>query len=64
MFQKVSTEEIRAIKERLKTELGDKFLTFQRKEEVMSLIYHLDTWLDGRDYQERKRHREIIQSES
>lgn len=64
MFQKVSTKEIRAIKERLKTELGDKFLTFQRKEEVMSLIYHLDTWLDGRDYQERKRHREIIQSES
>jgi len=60
MLRKVSTKEIKAIKERLKAELGDRFLPFQRKEEIMSLIYHLDTWLDGRDYQERGQ----IQSES
>ncbi len=54
MFKKVSLKEIRNIKERLKTELGDKNLAFQRKEEVMSLLYHVDTWLDGIDYQERK----------
>ena len=60
MLKKVSVKEIEKIRERLKAELWDKFLSFQRKEEVMSLIYHLDTWLDGRDYQER----EQIQSES
>ncbi len=64
MFEKVSTKEIENIKERLKAELEDKNLPFQRKEEVMSLLYHLDTWLDGREYQERERYRQIIQSES
>ncbi|MBA7608523.1 hypothetical protein ES703_15700 [subsurface metagenome] len=64
MLEKVSTKEIRDIKERLKAELEDKNLAFQRKEEVMSLLYHLDTWLDGRDYQEREHYREVIQSES
>ena len=64
MLKKVSVKEIEKIKERLKAEMGDKFLSFQRKEEVMSLIYHLDTWLDGRDYQEREHYKEVIQSES
>jgi len=64
VFEKVSTKEIENIKERLKAELEDKNLPFQRKEEVMSLLYHLDTWLDGREYQERERYRQIIQSES
>ena len=64
MFKKVSTKEIRDIKERLKAELEDKNLPFQRKEEVMSLLYHIDTWLDGRDYQEREYYREVIKSES
>lgn len=64
MFEKVSTKEIENIKERLKTELKDKDLPFQRKEEIMSLLYHVDTWLEGRAYQERERYREQLQSES
>ena len=64
MFDKVSTKEIRDIKERLESELENKDLPFQRKEEVESLIYHLNTWLDWRDYQEREHYREVIQSES
>ncbi|MBA7581306.1 hypothetical protein ES695_19635 [Candidatus Atribacteria bacterium 1244-E10-H5-B2] len=64
MSGKVSTKEIEKIKERLKAELEDKDLPFQRKEEVESLIIHLDTWLEWRAYGERKRYREIIQSES
>jgi len=64
MFEKVSIKEIESIKERLKAELIDKDLPFQRKEEVESLIIHLDTWLEWRDYHERKRCREQIQSES
>jgi len=64
MLKKVSVKEIEKIRERLKAELWDKFLSFQRKEEVMSLIYHLDTWLDGRDYQEREHYKKVIQSES
>ena len=63
MFKKVSTKEIEDIKERLKAELEDKNLPFQRKEEVMSLLYHIDTWLDGRDYQEREHYREVLRSE-
>jgi len=64
VFEKVSTKEIRDIKERLKTELGNKDIPFQRKEEVMSLLYHIDTWLDGRDYQEGEHYRQVIQNES
>ncbi len=64
MFKKVSTEEIERIKKRLEVELEDKFLPLQRKTEVLSLIYHINTWLDWRDYQERQRYREVIQSES
>ena len=64
MFEKVGTKEIRDIKERLESELKDKNLPFQRKEEVESLITHLDTYLDWRDYQERKHYREVIKSES
>lgn len=63
LFQKVDTKEIKVIKKRLELELEDKDLPFQRKEEVMSLLYHIDTWLDGRDYQEREHYREVIQSE-
>jgi len=64
MFEKVTTKEIENIKERLEAEKGDKNLPFQRKEEVMSLLYHLDTWLEGRAYQEREHYREVIKSES
>lgn len=64
MFEKVDTKEIKVIKKRLELELEDKNLPFQRKEEVESLITHLDTWLEWRDDQEQKRYREIIQSES
>jgi len=64
MFEKVKTKEIINIKERLESELKDKYLPLQRKEEVKSLIYHINTWLEWRDYQERKHYREVIQSES
>ena len=64
MFKKVETKEIKSILERLESELKDKGLPFQRKEEVKSLIHHLNTWLDWRDYQERKHYREVIKSES
>ena len=64
MFEKVNTKEIENIKERLEVELKDKNLPFQRKEEVKSLIYYLNTWLDWRDYQEREYYREVIKSES
>lgn len=64
MFEKVNTKEIQNIKGRLESELRDNNLPFQRKEEIKSLIYHLDTWLDWRDYQEREHYREVIKSES
>ena len=64
MFEKVSTKEIQNIKERLETELKDKNLPFQRKVEVEALIYHIDTWLEFRNYQEREHYREVIKSES
>jgi plasmid replication initiation protein len=64
MFKKVSTEEIERIKKRLEVELEDKSLPFWRRKEVRSLIYHINTWLDWKDYQERQRYREVIQSES
>jgi hypothetical protein len=64
MFKKVSDKEIRKIKERLEVELEDELLPLQRKTEVESLIYHIDTWLDWRDYQERQHYREVIKSES
>ena len=63
-YIKVRTKEIRDIKGRLESELEDKNLPFQRKEEVKSLIYYLNTWLDWRDYQEREHYREVIKSES
>jgi len=64
MFEKVNIKEIESIKERLGSELKDENLPFQRKEEVKSLIYYLNTWLDWRDYQEREHYREVIKSES
>ena len=64
MFEKVDTKEIKVIKKRLESELQDKNLPFQRKEEVESLLYYLNTWLDWRDYQEREHYREVIRSES
>jgi len=64
MFEKVDTKEIKNIKERLETELEDKYLPFHRKEEIESLIYYINTWLDWRDYRERKHYREVIKSES
>jgi len=64
MFKKVSTEEIKEIKGRLKSELKDENLPFHRKVEVESLIYHLDTWLDWKEGYDKKRYREQLQSES
>lgn len=64
MFEKVNIKEIQNIKERLESELKDNNLPFQRKEEVKSLIYYLNTWLEWRDYQEREHYREVIKSES
>ena len=64
IFEKVGTKEIKDIKERLEAEINDKILPFQRKEEVESLIIHIDTWLEWRAYKERKRYREQLQSES
>lgn len=64
MFEKVNTKEIKVIKKRLESELEDKYLPFQRKEEVKSLLYYLNTWLDWRDYQEREHYREVTKSES
>ena len=64
MFEKVNTKEIKNIKKRLESELKDKDLPFQRKEEVESLLYYIDTWLEWRDYQEREHYREVIKSES
>jgi len=60
MFEKVEAKEIESIKERLEAELKDINLPLQRKEEVKSLIHHLNTWLEWRDYRERKHHREVI----
>ena len=64
MFEKVSKKEIEDIKKRLESELEDKYLPFQRKEEVESLIIYLNIWLDWRDHQEREHYREVIKSES
>ena len=64
VFEKVSYKEIKDIRDRLKTELEDKDIPFQRKEEVMSLVYHIDTWADGMDYLERKHYQKVIKSES
>ena len=52
MFKKVSTEEIKEIKGRLKSELKNGNLTFQRKEEVKSLICYLDKWLEEIAYRD------------
>ena len=64
MFKKVSTKEIQNIKERLETELEDRYLPIQRREEVESLIIHLNVWLEWRDYRDKTHYREIIQSET
>jgi len=64
MFQKVTTKEIKDIRERLESELEDKDLPFQRKEEVESLIHYLNTWLCWKEYQEREHYRAVIQSET
>ena len=55
MFKKVSTEEIENIKKRLKTELQDKDLPFFRRKEVESLLGYIDTWLEWRAFQDKKR---------
>ncbi|MBA7523611.1 hypothetical protein ES705_15738 [subsurface metagenome] len=62
MFEKVSTKEIKKIKERLEAELEDKSLPLRRKAEVESLIMHLSFWLEWRDYRDRTHYREVIQS--
>jgi len=60
MFEKVEAKEIESIKERLEAELKDIDLPLQRKEEVKSLIHHLNTWLEWRDYRGRKHYRREV----
>ena len=62
MFEKVETKEIKAIRKRLESELEDENLPYQRRKEVKSFIYHIDTWLDWRDYQERENYREQLKA--
>jgi len=64
MFKKVSIKEIKNIRERLESELKFGDLPYQRKEEVKSLIYYLNTWLEWREYREQEHYREVIKSES
>ena len=64
LFKNVSNEEIRDIKKRLESELEDKDLPFQREEEVRSLLFYINTWLEWREYREREHYREVIKSES
>ena len=64
MFEKASIKEIEKIKKRLEAELEDKNLPIQRKEEIGSLLCHIDAWLNWRDYQDRKHYREVIKNES
>ena len=64
MFQKVEIKEIKDIRERLESELKFGDLPYRRKEEVKSLIYYLNTWLEWREYREREHYREVIKSES
>ncbi len=64
MFREVSIKEIQSIKKRLETELEDKYLPIQRREEVESLIIHLNVWLEWRDYRNRTHYREVVKSES
>ena len=46
LFKKVDIKEIKGIKERLETELKDNNLPCQRGEEVSSLIYYINVWLE------------------
>ena len=45
LFKKVDIKEIKG-KERLETELKDNNLPYQRGEEVSSLIYYINVWLE------------------
>ena len=63
MFKKVSVEEIKKIKGRLKSELKDSYLPFHRKVEVESLIYHLDTWLDWKEGYDKRRYKDQLKKE-
>ncbi len=64
MFQKVSIKEIKNIRERLESELKFEDLPYHRREEVKSLVYYLNTWLEWKEYREREHYREVIKSES
>jgi len=64
MFKKVDTKEIKNIRERLESELKFGDLPYKRREEVESLVYYLNTWLEWKDYREREHYREVIKSES
>lgn len=64
MLEKVGTKEIENIKNRLEAELEDKNLPSQKKVVVESLISHLTSWLEFREYWERKHYREVDKRES
>jgi len=64
MFKKVDTKEIKNIRERLESELKFGDLPYKRREEVKSLIYYLNTWLEWKDYREREHYSEVIKSGS
>ena len=57
LFKKVDIKEIKGIKERLEEELKDKNLPYQRKEEVSSLIYYINVWLEALSRSNKKRKR-------
>ncbi|GAH65151.1 unnamed protein product [marine sediment metagenome] len=65
MFKKVSIKEIKNIRERLESELKfEEDLPYRRREEIKSLICYLNTWLEWKEYRERKHYKEVIESES
>ncbi|MBA7576866.1 hypothetical protein ES708_18708 [subsurface metagenome] len=64
MYKKVSIGEIEKIKGRLKSELKDGNSPLHRKTEVEALFYRLDTWLQWKEGEDRRRYKEQLQSES
>lgn len=54
MFKKVETKEIKSIRERLESELKFGDLPYMRREEIKSLVFYLNTWLEWRAYRELK----------
>lgn len=52
MFVGLNRETIENIKYRLESELKDKEIPYQRKEEVISLIKYADVWIKDKEVNE------------